>query len=55
MKTSERRQSGIDEATYYNWKANYGGLGVSDVQKLKRLEEENGNLARLRPPVVPSV
>ncbi len=48
MKTSELcRQSGISEATYYNWKAKYGGLAVSDVQKLKRLEDENGKLKRV--------
>jgi putative transposase len=48
MKTAELcRQNGISEATYYNWKAKYGGLAVSDVQRLKRLEEENGKLKRI--------
>jgi putative transposase len=48
MKTVELcRQNGISEATYYNWKAKYGGLAVSDVQRLKRLEEENGKLKRI--------
>lgn len=48
MKTAELcRQNGISEATYYNWKAKYGGLAVSDVQRLKRLEEENSKLKRL--------
>ena len=48
MKTFELcRQNGISEATYYNWKAKYGGLSVSDVQRLKRLEEENGKLKRI--------
>jgi putative transposase len=48
MKTVELcRQNGISEATYYNWKAKYGGLSVSDVQRLKRLEEENGKLKRI--------
>ncbi len=48
MKTVELcRQSGISEATYYNWKAKYGGLAVSDVQRLKRLEEENSKLKRV--------
>lgn len=48
LKTSELcRQHGISEATYYNWKAKYGGLTVSDVQKLKRLEEENAKLKRV--------
>lgn len=48
MKTAELcRQNGISEATYYNWKAKYGGLAVSDLQKLKRLEEENSKLKRV--------
>lgn len=48
LKTSELcRQHGISEATYYNWKAKYGGLAVTDVQKLKRLEEENAKLKRV--------
>ena len=41
------RQNGISEATFYNWKAKYGGMAVSDVQKLKRLEEENAKLKRV--------
>ena len=41
------RQNGISEATYYNWKAKYGGMGGTDVQKLKRLEEENAKLKRV--------
>jgi putative transposase len=48
LKTSELcRQNGISEATFYNWKAKYGGMAASDVQKLKRLEEENGRLKRI--------
>ena len=48
MKTGELcRQNGVSEATYYNWKAKYGGMGVTDVQKLKRLEEENAKLKRV--------
>jgi putative transposase len=48
LKTAEIcRQNGISEATFYNWKAKYGGMGVSDVQKLKRLEEENAKLKRV--------
>lgn len=34
------REIGISEATFYNWKARYGGLEVSDVKKLKDLEAE---------------
>ena len=40
-------ERGISEATFYNWKAKYGGMGVSDVQRLKRLEEENAKLKRV--------
>src|SRR3954462_10038975 len=48
LKTAEVcRQNGISEATFYKWKAKYGGMGVSDVQKLKRLEEENSKLKRV--------
>ena len=48
LKTAEIcRQNGVSEATFYNWKAKYGGMGVSDVQKLKRLEEENAKLKRV--------
>ena len=40
MKTADLcRQHEISEATFYNWTAKYGGLSVSDAQKLKRLEE----------------
>lgn len=41
------RKYGISEATYYNWKAKFGGMTVSDVQRLKALEVENGKLKRL--------
>lgn len=34
------REMGISEATFYNWKAKYGGMEVSDVQKLKQMEAE---------------
>ena len=34
------REMGISEATFYNWKARYGGMEVSDVRKLKDLEAE---------------
>ena len=45
--TAVCRQNGISVATFYNWKAKYGGMAVSDVQKLKRLEEENSKLKRV--------
>ena len=41
------RQHGISEATYYNWKAKFGGMSISDAQRLKALEAENGQLKRL--------
>jgi putative transposase len=41
------REHGISEATIYNWKAKYGGMAVSDVQKVKRLQEENAKLKRV--------
>lgn len=34
------RELGISEATFYNWKAKYGGMEVSDVAKMKSLESE---------------
>jgi putative transposase len=33
------RKMGISEATFYNWKKKYGGLGVSELRRLKQLEE----------------
>ena len=39
------REHGISDATYYNWKAKYGGLEVSD---LKRLKETEGELSKLK-------
>ncbi len=41
------RKYGISEATYYNWKAKYSGMGVSDIKRLKELESENQKLKRL--------
>ena len=41
------REHGISDATFYNWKAKYGGLVVSDVKRLKDLEEENTKLKRI--------
>ena len=48
MKVAELcRKHGIAEATYYNWKAKFGGMTVSDAQRLKALEAENAKLKRL--------
>ena len=41
------RSYGISSATYYKWKAQYGGLEASDIQRLKELEQENSKLKRL--------
>lgn len=41
------RKMGISEATFYNWKKKYGGLGVSELRRLKNLEEENAQLKKL--------
>ena len=41
------REYGISDSTYYNWKAKYGGMDVSDVRRLKELEDENQRLKRM--------
>lgn len=41
------RKMGISEQTFYRWKKKYGGLGVSELRKLKQLEEENRKLKQL--------
>lgn len=41
------REHGISGATFYNWKAKYGGLIASDVRRLKDLEEDNTKLKRI--------
>ena len=41
------RRHGISEATFYNWKAKYAGLTVSEARRLKELEQENAELKRL--------
>jgi putative transposase len=41
------RKYGICEGTYYNWKAKYGGMTVSEARKLKSLEEENRKLKHM--------
>lgn len=40
------RKMGISEATFYNWKKKYGGLGVSELRRLKNLEEENSQIKK---------
>jgi len=41
------RRHGISSATFYKWKAKYGGLEVSDAKRLKALEDENAKLKKL--------
>ena len=41
------REHGISDATFYNWKAQYGGMGVSDLTRRKELEAENARLKRM--------
>ena len=41
------RKHGFSEASYYGWKAKFGGMKVSDAQRLKALEGENAKLKRL--------
>jgi putative transposase len=41
------RKFGISQATFYNWKKKYGGLGVSELRRLKQLEAENARLKKL--------
>jgi putative transposase len=41
------RRHGISDATFYKWKAKYGGLEVSEARRLKALEDENARLKRL--------
>jgi putative transposase len=41
------RKHGVSSATFYNWKAKYGGLEVSEAKRLRSLEDENRRLKRL--------
>lgn len=41
------RETGISEPTFYNWKAKYGGMEVSDVARLRALEKENSELKKM--------
>lgn len=38
------RKMGISDATFYNWKKKFGGLGVEELRRLRQLEEENKRL-----------
>lgn len=41
------RDYGISDATFYRWKAKYGGMTVSEAQRLKAIEDENRRLKQL--------
>lgn len=41
------RKHGMSSATFYAWKAKFGGMEVSDAKRLKTLEDENAKLKRL--------
>ncbi len=41
------RQIGISDATFYTWKKKYADMGVSELRKLKQLEDENARLRRI--------
>lgn len=41
------RKMGISEATFYNWKKKYGGLGATELRRLRELEAENQQLKKL--------
>jgi putative transposase len=41
------RDLGISDATFYNWKAKYGGLSASELKRIKELERENARLKKM--------
>ena len=41
------RVRGISDATFYNWKAKYGGMQASDITKMRDLEKENTELKKM--------
>ncbi len=41
------RKMGISEATFYNWKKKFGGMGVTELRRLRQLEDENYRLKQL--------
>ena len=48
MKVGEAcRKHGISDATYYKWKAKYGGLEISEARRLRQLEDENRRLKHI--------
>jgi putative transposase len=41
------RKYGMSDATYYNWKAKYGGMTASDLKRLRQMESENRKLKQM--------
>lgn len=41
------RKMGISEPTFYRWKKVYAGMGVTEIRRLKQLEDENAKLKRV--------
>jgi putative transposase len=41
------RKHGISDATYYNWKSKYGGMGASDLKRMKEMEQQLSQLKRM--------
>jgi putative transposase len=41
------RKYGISKNTFYNWRSKYGGMEVSDLQRMRQLEDENAKLKKL--------
>ena len=46
---SSRRRVGISDATYYNWRRRFGGMGRSQLSEMKSLEKENARLKKNEP------
>jgi putative transposase len=48
MKVSDiTREHGIGLATFYNWKAKYGGMDVNELKRVRQLEQENARLKKM--------
>jgi len=47
MAVAEVARHGISAATFYAWRSKYGGMAVSDMQRLRELEQENARLKRM--------
>ena len=45
--TEITREHGISEATFYNWKAKYGGMDVKEIKRLRELEAEHSRLNKM--------